>query len=46
MEYDPPHTNFAKEIICDATFRNPVQKATYWYTLTNKDNGFAIIRLK
>ena len=39
-------TPYAGDIVCDATFLNPVPNTNYWLTSMNKGDGDIIVRLE
>ena len=43
---EPQQSDFAREIICDVVFRNPVPNAIDWYTPMCKSEGLVMTRLK
>ena len=42
---DPPQNTFAREIICDDVFWNPVSNTMDWFTPMTKKDVFIMIRL-
>ena len=44
--YNLPQHAYAGEMVCQARFYNPVDKAKYWYTSLPKGEGGTILRMK